>query len=74
MSQRLPSRRTFESALIQQAAADLVRNAHPHMLDDLFGAADMRRDLGDGFENQTRLRTEIRSASSNFRTASNPGM
>ena len=45
----------LEDAAFGEVAADLLRHTDAHMLDDLFGAAHMRRDLGDRFDDQMQV-------------------
>ncbi len=45
----------LEHAAFGEVAADLLGHAHAHMLDELLGAADMRRDLGDGLEDEVQV-------------------
>ena len=54
-SQRLPRRSTLSTPPSAQVAADLLGHAHAHMLDDLLGAAHVRRDLGDRLEDQVQI-------------------
>src|SRR5690606_36429326 len=45
----------LEHAPFRQVAADLLRHAYAHMLDNLFGASHMRRYLGDRFDDQVQV-------------------
>jgi hypothetical protein len=45
----------LERAALREIAADLLRHAHAHMLHDLLGAAHMRRDLGDGLDDEMQV-------------------
>jgi hypothetical protein len=45
----------LEHAALGEIAADLLGHAHADMLDDLLGAADMRRDLGDRLEDEMQI-------------------
>jgi hypothetical protein len=45
----------LEHAAFGQVAADLLRHANAYMLDDLLGAAHMRRDLGDRLDDQVQI-------------------
>ena len=41
----------FQLAALAEVAADLLRDPHPHVFDDLLRTPNMRHDLGDRFEN-----------------------
>src|SRR5690606_29741013 len=45
----------LEHASLGEVAADLLRHADTHMLDDLLGAAHMRGDLGDGLDDEVQV-------------------
>ena len=45
----------MSTPLSAEIAADLLRNAHAHVLGDLLGAAHMRRDLGDRLEDEMQI-------------------
>ena len=54
-SQRLPRRSTLSDAAVGEVAADLLRDAHAHMLGDLLRPPRMRRDLGDRLEDEVQV-------------------
>ena len=54
-SQRLPRRSTLSTPFSGEVAADLLRHAHAHMLDELLGAAHVWRDLGDRLQHQVQV-------------------
>ena len=45
----------LQHAVLGKVAADLLRHADAHVLDDLLGAAHMRRDLGDRLDDQMQV-------------------
>src|SRR5690606_17957197 len=45
----------LEHASIAQVAADLLRHADAHVLDNLLGATDVRRDLGDCLDDEMQI-------------------
>ncbi len=45
----------LQHAAVGEIAANLLGQPHPHMLGDLLGAPDMRRDLGDGLEDEMQV-------------------
>lgn len=44
-----------QHAVVGQVAANLLRHADAHMLNDLLGLAHMRREFGNGFENEMQV-------------------
>ncbi|MCY1487151.1 hypothetical protein D9M68_208140 [compost metagenome] len=44
-----------QDAIVGEVAAKLLRHAHAHVLDDLFGLAHMRRKFGNRFEDQVQV-------------------
>ena len=45
----------LQRAAVQKIAAYLLRHAHAHMFGDLLGAARMRRNFGDGLEDEMQI-------------------
>ena len=44
-----------EHTVVGKIAADLLGKSRPHVLCDLLGAPHMRRDLGNGLEDQMKI-------------------
>ena len=45
----------IQRAALRKIAADLLRDPNPDMLHELLGTACMRRDLGDGLEDEAQI-------------------